>query len=371
MRRLSDPLQLAAFIVGIVVLASPAQATDDRFSTAVAARERGDYASAIKLFTQVATDHPNDADVLRLLGTTLAFAHDYRAAIAILTRAHDLSPRDEDISIALSRALLWSGKVNAARRVAAVIEPANAELRDLSASIGTAERDAPRVALDVTETVAPVSIGASRATWLETAATLSVPVDALTTIIAGVDVEDRTTSTDTQLSLRADRRFAWGSAFIGVTKTSAATFRAQWSVLTGVIIPINPYLLGSIEVRRAHYDLVDVTVVEPGLTVHSRRDRWSVTAHSVNLWGEDARHHLGWSLRGNCALSSTVQVFGGGATYSNTEAGVIRRVDSVFVGVAVPVSRRLRLQIVADHEVRRTSYTRDGIGLGLHWQFGP
>jgi YaiO family outer membrane protein len=371
----SDQLRLlAAACFGVTVLASPAWATDDRFSTAVAARERGDYAVAIELFSQVATEHPNDADGLRLLGTTLAFAHHYREAITVLERAHDLSPRDEDIAIALSRALLWSGKLAAARSLAADasgIEPANPDVRDLSASISAAERDAPRAALDVTETLSRVSIGSSRATWSETAATLSVPLDALTKISAGVDIEDRATSTDTRLSLRADRNFGFGSAFIGVTQTPAATFRERWSILSGVVIPIKPFLLGSIEVRRAHYDLVDVTVIEPGLTIHSLQDRWSVTAHSVNLWGEGARHHLGWSLRGNYALSSAMQLFAGGATYSDTEAGMIRRVDSAFVGAAVPISARLRLQIVADHEVRRTSYTRDGIGLGLHWRFGP
>lgn len=365
--------KLTAAILCITGFASSAHADDQRINAALAAREHGDNAHAITLLRAVAADHPADADTLRQLGTTLAFAHRYREAIAVLDHALALSPRDGDIILVLARARLWSGDVHGAQRVAAKIaafDPSNSELREVSKSIANAEHDGPKTMLDLAETVSHVAIGGSNAHWFETVGTLSVPTGPRTLAVAGVDVENRTTSADARLSLRGDQRFDWGTAYVAVTATPSATFRERWSIAGGAVIRFTPMLLGSIEIRRAHYDLVDVTVVDASATIHSpTSERWSVAAHSISLWGEDGRHHLGWSLRGDVSPSSALRLFGGGATYSDTEAGITRRVDSAFLGASMPVSRRLSAQLVVDHEVRYASYRRDGVTLGLHWRF--
>ena len=361
------------FVLSATLLAAPANAADERIATALAARGRGDNALAIALLRAVTADAPGDADALRLLGTTLAFAHRYHEAIQVLDHARALAPRDLDIALALSRTQLWAGDLRAARRVAAdaaAIAPDNAEWRELETSLGAAERDAPRVALDLAATQSRVTIGTSHRSWRETAATLAIPFDARTTVSATADVEDRSTNTDTRLTLRADRRAGWGAFYGAATITPDATFREHWSALGGVVIPLNPAITVSLEVRRAHYDLVDVTVVEPGVTLHTADSRWELTGRSVNLWGEGARHHLGWSLRGDYAPRLGLRLSAGAATYADTEAGLTRRVDSGFVGAAFPISSRLSAQIVADHENRHTSYSRNGLTVALHWRFG-
>ena len=80
-------------------------------------------------------------------------------------------------------------------------------------------------------------------------------------------------------------------------------------------------------------------------------------------------HQSGWSLRGEAQPVGSVRLFGGGATYPDAEAGITRRVRSVFAGATVPVGERLTLRLTVEHEVRVSSYTRNSAILGASWRF--
>ena len=71
---------------------------------AMAARAAGDHARAIQLLEGARLRSPNDATVLRLLGTSYAFNRQYPQAIAVLEQAHAAYPADQDIALALARA---------------------------------------------------------------------------------------------------------------------------------------------------------------------------------------------------------------------------------------------------------------------------
>jgi hypothetical protein len=53
------------------------------------------------------------------------------------------------------------------------------------------------------------------------------------------------------------------------------------------------------------------------------------------------------------------------ASYPDTEAGITRRVRSVFLGAAVPVSEVVTIRATGEYERRVDSYTRKGVSLGL------
>ena len=71
---------------------------------ALAAREAGDYSTAIVLLETESRARPHDASILRLLGSTYAFAGRYDDAIAVLRRGRAIAPGDQDIALALARA---------------------------------------------------------------------------------------------------------------------------------------------------------------------------------------------------------------------------------------------------------------------------
>ncbi|MDP9025019.1 MAG: tetratricopeptide repeat protein, partial [Candidatus Eremiobacteraeota bacterium] len=243
---------------------TPVFAQDATVATAIADRDRGDYLGATHLLQLAAARHPEDADLLRLLGTTLAFAKHYGESIQVLRHALALSPRDADIGLALCRALLWSGRVKEANVVAAQVaayDPKNSELGEVQRDIAAAYREAPRIGIGLSETGSRVRIGTIDRNWFETDATISVPIRSRMTIVAGVDVEDRQTSTDTQLTLRADSHIGKGFMYLGGTATPSATFREHWSLLAGSVYPVLRRIDVSIDLRHAHYTGVDVTVV--------------------------------------------------------------------------------------------------------------
>ena len=366
-------LIVTALFGSALTQAAPAFAQDTAVAAAIADRDRGDYPGAIRLLRVAAGRHPTDADVLRLLGTTLAFAKRYGEAIEVLRRARTLSPHDADIGLALSRALLWSGHLKEADIVAVQVaanDPGNGELGEVQRDIAAAYREAPRIGLGIAETGSRVRIGTIDRDWFETNATISVPVRSRTTIVAGIDVEDRQTSTDAQLTLRANSHIGKGFVYLGGTATPSATFREQWSALAGGAYPVMRLIDVSVDLRHAHYPGVNVTVVEPGVAIHSVGGTLALAIHLINLFSNDSPYRSGWSLRGEAKVFHSSSVFAGAATYPDTEAGVTRRVRSFYTGATIPISSRLNAELVFNHEVRRDSYTLDALTLGVRWRLG-
>ena len=354
-----------------------AQKTDDPVAEAMNARKTGDFPRAIAILETQQHARPEDPTVLRLLGSTYAFAGRYSEAIATLTRAHSLAPRDSDISLALGRAYLWSGNYRAARETADAIsanDPGNAELPALVQSIDRARSGdpgaSPRPLIGLSQSVSDVRIGGGHSRWYETTATLAIPLSRRLTVSWQADREERATSTDTVLHMRVDRRFGAGAVgYLAISGTPNANFRERWGLRGGGEILVARPVALSIDLRYADYGTTTIAVAEPGIRLRTPDDRFSLAIKSINLWGEAQRHQSGWSLRGEAQPIGPVRLFGGGASYPDTEAGITRRVRSVFAGAMAPVDARLALRLTVEHEVRVASYTRNSAILGASWHF--
>nr|WP_246352358.1 YaiO family outer membrane beta-barrel protein [Sphingomonas xinjiangensis] len=344
-----------------------------------AANGRGDYNAAILRLQRLQADYPRDAEVLRVLGSSYAYARRFEEAIATLRQAQALAPEDLDIRAALARAYAWSGNKAAAEAELTAVEardPANADAAAIRVQLATPSdvvaTGAPNVAygrpgIYANQAVARVSLDrGAHSTWWNTTVGAFGTVLPGTTVSAEVEREDRSGTVDTRLTARADQRFTASlRGYLGLAATPHADFRERWSVRGGLEFDLLGPLTLLMDARHADYGDVQVTAIDPGFRFASRGLRSSATLQMINLWDEQGNHRSGWSGRIDTEAGDGLRFFFGGATYPETEAGITRQVRSAFLGTAVPLSERLSLRATGEYERRVDTYTRKSLSLGL------
>lgn len=367
-------------ITGFIVAGAPLPAfaqEDPRIVEALAAREAGDLAGAIRRLEAIDAERPGDPTVLRLLGSSYAAVGRYDRGISTLERARTIAPRDQDISLALARAFLWAGRLDRAAAIADEIgaaDPANVELPELRLSINRARRGVPPrssgIALAYTHSW--VEVAGNTRHWNQVVVSGDAPIGRRTTMTGEADIEDRAGVTDTRLSFQFDHRLSRAaSVSLAAVVTPRADFREKWGVRAGGDVMVTPFLALTAAVRHADYGVTNSTVVEPGVRLQTPDERASLSIRSINSWGEGNDYRSGWAARCDLVVGRGVRLIAGGATYPDTEAGVTRRVRGLFGAVVVPINSRLGVRIGADYEKRAASYERTGATLGLTWRFGP
>lgn len=367
----------AALLLWAVPVAATAQTLpgdrDAAIADARAAVTRGDHATAIARLEAVRAARPDDPEILRLLGSAYGYAQRYDAAIATLRRAHTLAPDDLDVRAALARVYLWSGDRAAARGELAAIEardPANADLAAIRSQLESPEAGPsarPRRGVFANQGIARVSLdnGPDRNWWTTTLGAFGEVARGTTLSFEG-EREDRGTAVDTHLLARVDQQFAPGwRGHVAAAVTPDADFREKWSVRGGLEADLGKRLTLLADVRHADYGAIQATSLEPGIRVVVPALRSSVTVRMINLWDEQGEHRSGWSGRIDTETRGGTLLFGGVASYPDTEAGITRRVRSAFLGAAIPVSANVSIRATGEYERRVDTYTRKGISLGL------
>ena len=350
----------------------------EQIAQARAALARQDFAQAIRLLEQADADHPDDPEVLRLLGSAYAFDRRYPEAIARLRRASMLAPDDMDIRAALARAYLWSGDRSAAQRELAGIEdrsPGNTEAaairEQLEKDDSSVEEAGRRWGFAVAQSFSHVNFAnrPSR-TWADTSFAFFGNVGRTTAVSFGVEREDRRTATDTRFEARLDQQFGSGlRGYVAVAATPNANFREKWGVTGGVEADVASFATLLADVRHAEYQDASVTVFQPGMRVAVRKLGVNATIRMINLWDEEGTHRSGVSGRLDKAFSSGATLFAGAATYPDTEAGITRQVHSLFAGGTVPLTQKASVRAGVDYDRRRETYTRKGASLGIQVRF--
>jgi YaiO family outer membrane protein len=357
----------------LVPAVPPVSNARDVLESALEARAAGDHAKAIALFEAADRERPNDPTILRLLGTGYAYVRRFEEAIAVLQRARAIAPRDQDIALALARAQLWSGAVDAAADTAEQIardDTHNPELPVLAQAINRARNAdpgfAPRPLVAVTKGLSWVRAdNGTGARWHDTIGTIAVPLAPRTTLSIELERESRTSLVDVRGQTRLDRRFDWGSAYIAAGATIEADFRERWGVRAGGEVAVAPMLQLTGDVRYAEFAAARVVAIDPGVRFTNPSDRWAIAVRSINLWDEQDEHRQGWALRGEFQAVPRLRLTAGGATYPDTEAGVTRRLRAAFGSVVFGLNERIVLRATFEHEDRRDSFVRNSGVIGI------
>ena len=319
----------------------------------------------------------DDPTALRLKAADFAAEENYAAALDTIDRALALSPDDLDIRMARARILLWSGEVSDARGEAetvAAIAPDYPELDALQQAIARASNPAlastsSRAAVFASASLSDIDIRGNHQLWTAISAGGYGEIGDRTLLSGAVDYEHRGVGTDVRLSTRLERRIGKGMAYLSATGTPDADFKERWSIGAGGEVPIGR-AAATLDYRHAEYAPTAVDIVTPGIRFPLFSDGVTAALKSTALFQAGDKVRIGVSGRLDARIDDGVDLFGGAATYPDTEAGITRQVRGAFAGAAFALTDRLTLRATADYEEREATYARKGVAIGLGWRFG-
>lgn len=298
-------------------------------------------------------------------------AADGRLVLALDTieQAQSLAPFDNDIALANARILFWLGRVAEARKQADVVRaraPAYTDLQVLDASMNASiTHRSARTGFALSAGFANVQLdGGQSQSWESLALSGFIDFDANTNIAATIEHEQRRTN-DTRLSLITTRTVKAWDIRAGITYTPSADFREDWGFQAGADLKIlnNVTLLS--DVRYADYGNISVVSVIPGIKLSSSDATHNLAVRLISIKPSDSTTKLGASARYDRNFDTGLRLFGGVASYPDTEAGLTRQLRSAFLGGALPLSNKLSLMFTGEYDRRERSYTRRALSLTL------
>lgn len=317
---------------------------------------------------------PGNPDLLRQLAAAQAAASQYEAALTTIDRAKALAPADNDIALARARILLWSGRLDEARIEAATVRtraPDYPELAEVEAAIRAASAGRKgRSGVALSAGIADVDLSGGRSQgWENLSLSGFTALDERTTLTATAEHEARRSS-DTRLSLSATHAGPSHEIRVGASFTPDADFREEWGMQAGADYRIHPNMVLISDFRFADYADVSVVSAVPGIRLQTADTAHALALRLISIFRSDGDTRFGASARYDGELGDGFRVFGGGASYPDTEAGVTRQVRSAFAGAAFPLSERMSLNVTGEYDRREQSYTRKALIMGLVVRFG-
>jgi YaiO family outer membrane protein len=352
---------------------------DASIEAARAAQARGDSAAALAAFEAAAAAAPDDAELLRLLGTAQGQAGRTDAALATLERAQRLAPNDIDIRLAIGRVRYYRGEHRAALDIAEAVlalQPDNGDAKDLAERTRRALAEGggdTRWRLDWSAGYSGFEDDA-RERWLEGSAALGYRVDDRTGVTARADIADRFGRTDVYGEARIDRRFGEGrSGYLAFGVTPDADFLPEFAVVGGFGVRAWRGAAGdgviTLDARYAEYGTGSVETLSPGIEQYLPGGRAWLTARAIVTWDEDGDRQAGYLVRGDVQASRRARLFVGYADAPETAENVTLTTRSVFAGGVFDLSDRLVLRLDYARDDRERSYVRHAVTAGFGVRF--
>lgn len=333
-----------------------------------------EYAAADNVSsTEKSQDAPGSAppspDAMRQLAAKQAADGRFALALDTIEQAQSQAPFDNDIALARARILFWSGRVAEAQKQADVVRaraPAYADLEALDASINAsiAQRSA-RSGFALSAGIAKVQLdGGQSQSWENLALSVFTDVNANTNITAAIEQEQRRVK-DTRLSLLTTHAGKSWDIRAGFTHTPSADFREDWGLQAGADFKIRNNVTLLSDIRYADYGNISVVSFIPGITLSSSDAAHNLAVRLISISPSDSTTKFGASARYDRNFDAGLRLFGGVASYPDTEAGLTRQLRSAFLGGALPLSQKLSIMFTGEYDRRERSYTRRALSLTI------
>lgn len=354
---------IASVLSGLLLaVALPAAATcPDLYRCAAEAARTGDETLARTLAEKLVAEQPENADALLLLGNLALRDGRLDDAQATLDRAALVAPAYPDVFAARARlALRRANPARARAELAKARTLGSAEVSDIERQLNSQLHPA-RWSIALQHGVSDVS---RRGVWHETVLTVTRAEPR-----AGISLEAehsrRFGLSDLRFQFRADARLSQGTVYVSAVGTVDADFREDWGLRAGGELQASRWLDLVADGRISNYGAINTESLAVGGRLWLPNRRASFQASLINLWDETGTHRTGWAARGSAAGSNRVELIGGHARYPDTLAGITRRTDASFVSAVWQLNDRWILRGTAEHEVRRASFSRDSLVLGV------
>lgn len=312
---------------------------------------------------------PSNADLMRQLAAAQAAAGRYAAALETIDRAQLLAPEDNDIALARARILLWSGRKAEARKQAAIVRsraPDYPELDAVDAALNAPEAErSTHFGFALSAGLADIKLaGGQNQNWENLAVSGFANADENTTLTATIEHERRQAN-DTRFSLMATHANASQELRFGISYTPSADFKEDWGLQGGADFRVHPNLTLLSDIRYADYGNISVFSAIPGVKFHSRDESHSLALKLISISPSDSGTKFGASARYDRKVDNRFRLFGGVASYPDTEAGVTRQLRSAFGGASVALADSVSMIVTGEYDRRERSYTRKAINLAL------
>lgn len=313
-----------------------------------------------------------DPTTLRLAGVQHAQQGRHREAIQTLEIAKAMAPADVDILLALSRAHFWAGENDLAAGVLAearALQPSNPEVLVLRTQLRRARSGESRRRLSAVIGRSDLRQGSSTSQWSDVAISARQTLTSGRAVTLTVDREDRAGVSDLRISGQIEAKLApslHGS--ISASATPRADFREIWKLDAALIAHLSSDIALSLGARQSRYHQASVTVIQPGIALSAFRGKAEFEAKALALRDETRRLRFGHELRIGSTIAGEASLRAGLARYPETEGGITKRVRSLAIGGAYPVSERISIFASVERDVREDDYRRRRGALALSWR---
>lgn len=353
-------------------LASPAWAQgQDDYARAVAVRQAGDAATAIRLLEPLTAVDPGNADARLQLGLAYLASERLDAAERAFRETLAIAPDYADARIGLARVAQRRGDRAAARAALNDVPADNADAMTLRAQLAQGEDGATtgwRADLDASYS----NLEGSQPDWKEVAVGLSRRRGD-TTIGGRVEWLERFGLQDVFGELRLDQRLSdRATGYITLGATPEADFRPEWQLGLGGSLRVRDggdATVLTLDARQARYRVGDIQTVNPGIEQYLGDGRYWLTARWINIFDERGDHRMGYLLRGDAQATGRVRLFAGLSNAPDPDQGVVIDTFSLFGGAAIGINDRAELRASIAHEDRSIGADRAQFSLGLGWRF--
>ncbi len=347
--------------VAAVVQADPQRL----YESAVADRRAGRPDEAAPKLEQVLALRPDDVDARLNLGLALLALGRLGEAEAELLAVTRQTPDYTDAWIGLARVDQRRGDLEAARRrtaEAARLTPGSAEVRSLQASL------APEPTWRIDIAVARSRLSGGLPDWTEARASAARQLGDHWSATAAVEATERFDDTDVYFEGRLDRRFAGGSAYVGLGGAPDADYRPEIALLAGGEARLTDRIAATLDASVARYPTGTVTGLHPGLRASLPGDRIALSARWINVRDENGVHRSGYGVLGRWQATDRVALRAGYADAPESSDGATVDVQSWSLGADVALTEHLMLRVGLLTE-DRAAYDRDELSLALGWRF--
>lgn len=351
-------------------LASPAWAQgQDDYSRAVAARQAGDVATAVRLLEPLTATDPANADSRLQLGLAYLASDRLNDAERAFRETLAMAPDYADARIGLARVAQRRGDTAAARAVLNDVPASNAEAAALRAQLADGDNASGwRADFDASYS----TLEGSQPDWKEVAVGLSHR-SGDTTIGGRIEWLERFGLSDVFGELRLDQRLSdRATGYVALGATPDADFRPEWQLGLGGSLRVRDggdATVLTLDARQARYRVGDIQTVNPGIEQYLGDGRYWLTARWINIFDETGAHRMGYLLRGDAQASERVRLFAGLSDAPDPDQGVVIDTFSLFGGAAIAIGERSELRASIAHEDRSIGADRTQFSLGLGWRF--
>lgn len=327
---------IAAALMGVA--SAPPSALD----SGIAARQRGEPATAVDWLAIAVMEEPDNADAWVQFG------------FALRDTGHP-----DDARGAFERAL--------------ALAPDYADARDGLASLAPSAGEMPQGrAPDPVVVTLDGSWSAleDAKDWDELRLGIAVPTSGGVTVGASLETGHRFGVADSYGELRLDSpRSRVANYYAIVGGTPDADFRPRWQIGAGGSVRVadgTVPLYATLDVRHGDYPAGAVTTLAPGTTVYASKGRVWASARWINVFA-DGRHSSGGLARVDVETGEHARLFAGFARAPDLAEGRVVVTTSLFGGANVRLSDRVdwRVSLARDEPTNGLDRTTLSTGLSL------